>query len=243
MVDFFVTTDSVVATATVITDTASSRIIISWGDGDADVLRLPPGSLNLGQAITNPLPKGTYQFTHVYAESEDRMPFEETVELFSDDSADTRLDVITLTPRYLVNHFVASMYVTGDDGFTGGRFHEFTIVQSINGQDVMQWKKRPSAGFSGIRYQLPRSQVAREMTMADRPFPVTFHFTEYDLIWDDHYTVGASLHPSRETDGWIDTSTGGVGLRYYRQVRLIRTRPDGGPVFSAEPGVVNNPNA
>lgn len=70
---FSVTTDSVVATATVSTDGTMSRIVVDWGDGKTDTLRHRPGiEVTPVAGGDEPLPPGTYRFRHAYAEPEDR---------------------------------------------------------------------------------------------------------------------------------------------------------------------------
>jgi hypothetical protein len=62
---FSVTTDSVVATATVVTDGVMSRIVVDWGDGNRDTLNARPGHV-VPPGEIDPLPTGTYRFYHWY---------------------------------------------------------------------------------------------------------------------------------------------------------------------------------
>jgi hypothetical protein len=111
IVDFSITTDSVVATATILTDNTMSRIVVDWGDGEVDTLTYKPGELAPAASLfgeDDPLPPGTYRFSHAYDEPEDKQPFEYIVLVRVEDkdgSVDFRVARITLTPRYRVTNY------------------------------------------------------------------------------------------------------------------------------------------
>ena len=100
-----ITTDSVVAKVRIVTNDATRRISIDWGDLEADNLMIRPGiNLDLSPVFgePNPLPDGTYELFHAYQEQEDRGEFERHVTVRIEDSAgnvDQRSQTITLTPK------------------------------------------------------------------------------------------------------------------------------------------------
>src|SRR5688500_12375107 len=94
-----ITTDSVVATATVKLDGTMKRIVVQWGDGSTNTLRSRPGvETAVGQQ--NQVPPGTYKFTHAYTAPEDRKPFIRVVIIRVEDysgGVDFCITQITLT--------------------------------------------------------------------------------------------------------------------------------------------------
>jgi len=197
--DFFVTTDSVVAKATVISDKSISFIEIDWGDGDKS-------NINIGFASHHKLPvyngtdalnPGTYEFYHqyavTYADTNDRpIPNEYFVTLRALDfngDFDFRLKHITIEPNYRINFY--SLFIGQKSKCDGGGTNEFTVVQSINSEIKNEWDWNPSDGFivKIPTYRLDGSHFAQVFEVKgvnDSSIEsVIFSFTEHDRWYDD----------------------------------------------------------
>lgn len=239
---FFITTDSVVATAIVATNIALGRILLYWGDGAIDSLKVRPGLPDSSAvAGTSPLPPGTYQFSHAYNVPDDRKAFKMVPLLVVAAAGDiaTHAITITITPRFRVTNFATSVRLLGPcDSFTEST-SEFDIIQTVEAQDVNQWRWEPSNNFFNEtqRFRLEGSRVSRELTIEDGSVPVYLTFTETDPLSDDHLSpLSQSLSPYGES-GFVETTASGDGcevqVTYYREVKLIKHLPSSGPTFEA----------
>lgn len=198
IVESFITTDSVVASATIVTDNTTRRIEVDWGDGKNDVINHRPGLLmrNLPVNGDDPLPSGTYQVHHIYDVSEDGRPFDHSVLLRVDDrngGVDFRIHKITITPRYKVTHYPMTVRLKHGCDPAHESENEFNIQQTVSGNlQANQWDWYPSNNFFGTSqsFRLEGSGVTREF---ERPpigegggsQAISFEFTEKDWIWDD----------------------------------------------------------
>lgn len=239
---FSVTTDSVVATATVSTDGTMSRIVVDWGDGKTDTLRHRPGiEVTPVAGGDEPLPPGTYRFRHAYAEPEDREPFEYFVLVRVDDRSggvDFRIQRITLTPRYKVTNYPVSVSMASQCDSIFESSNEFDIYQLIDGQPVNYWRWEPSNNIYPVSFRLEGSGVSRELTLADRYVPVQLQLTERDPVYDDRLWASQNLSATYESEHVeytvVDTASGcSVTVRYDREVKLMVPMPSGGPVVVA----------
>jgi hypothetical protein len=239
--DFLITTDSVVAIATVVTDNTMRRIVIDWGDGETDTLNYRPGrDIPTVFDEDDPLPPGTYKFRHAYEVSEDGRPFEYFVLLRVDDrdgGVDFRIIKVTLTPRYKVTNYRTTVRLLSRCDPIGESTSEFDIDQIVDGAIVNRWHWEPSNSFFGEsqRFRLEGSGVARELTVADGFVDVRLVLTETDLFFDEHLVVNESISATQESERIERTvSSGGckVLVRYDREVQLIVPLPSGGPVFA-----------
>lgn len=236
IVDFSVTTDSVVATATVVTDDTMRRIFVDWGDGNTDVLNIRPDLPTFNQ---HDLPAGTYQLSHAYEEPEDRNPFDALVLVRVEDNSggvDFRVRDITLTPRYRVTNYRTSVRLLSrcDSFFESS--NEFVITQLVDGEPVKQWEWEPSNNFFGESqfFRLESSGISRELTLADGFVSVRLEFVEKDPFFDDHLTLSQAMRADQESELIERTiSTGGcqVLARYDREVSLIVPLPSTGPTL------------
>lgn len=256
IVDSSLATDSVVATATVVTDSTTRRIEVDWGDGEKDVVNERPGTLTKDRPVntSNPLPDGTYQLSHAYEVSKDGRPFEHTVLLRVDDTdggVDFDVHRITLTPRYKVTNYPVTVRLKhGCDSQLESQ-NEFEIQQTVGGEVVNQWPWNPSNNFFGASqsFLLPGSGVTREF---ERPpqsqgggsESVTFEFVENDPLWDDVVRFRSKFGlDSRGYEGYfterIEGEASGDGCTilysYSTEMELLVPLPDGdGAVFSEE---------
>jgi hypothetical protein len=237
---FSVDTDSVVATATVLTDATMRRIMIDWGDGEIDTLTSRPGvPLPPVFGEDDPLPPGTYKFRHAYEVSEDGKPFEYFVLLRVDDKnggVDFRILKITLTPRYKVTNFRTTVRLVSRCDPIGESTSEFDIDQIVDGETVHRWHWEPSNSFFGEsqRFRLEGSGVTRELTVEDGVVDVRLVLTETDLFFDERLMLSQSLSATQESERIERTVSDGsckVLVRYDREVKLIVPLPSGGPVF------------
>ncbi len=244
--DFSITTDSVVVTATVVTDETMKRIVIDWGDGNTDALKARPG-VPLAVGLSEPLPQGTYRFSHAYAVSEDRNPFDYFVLLRVEDNTggvDFRIRKITLTPRYRVTHYRTSVRLLSPCDFITENSNKFSITQLVEGEPVNQWLWEPSNNFFGESqfFRLEGSGVTRELTLADGAIDVSLVLIEEDFIFDDYLSLREQLRATQENElveRTITESGGGCSVlaRYHREVTLIvPLPPNTGPTFEFATG-------
>lgn len=241
IIDFSVETDSVVATVTILTDNTMKRIMIDWGDGETDTLNSRPG-IHLPLLGTEPLPPGTYRFSHAYAEPEDRRPFFEIILVRVEDNTggvDFRIRDITLTPRYRVTNYRTSVRLASGCDSIFESSNEFDVTQLVDGEPVNQWRWEPSNNFFGdeIFFRLEGSGVTRELTLADGTVSVVLDFIERDPFTDDHVSVNQSLSAWQNTELVERSSTNDgctVIARFDREVTLIVPLPRTHPTFLVE---------
>jgi hypothetical protein len=247
---FGISTDSVVATATVETTDVTSRIEIDWDDGAIDVIRHRPGVSADPALGTNPLPRGTYEVEHVYDVSDDGRAFEARVFVRTDDSDgsfDIRQRRITMTPRYRIVHYPMSVHL----GEACDPFPEFNrqlvikVVLSIDGNVVNAWKWEPSNSFFGPsqRYLLKGSGASMEVAIhplgqgLSETKHLVFDFTEKDALSpDDKNRIMINLALIAAPEGDVSeriekTSHGGCEIIYSfaREVTLLKPRKQANP--------------
>ncbi|MCW5516913.1 hypothetical protein [Muriicola sp. Z0-33] len=241
--DLAITTDSVVAKVRIVTNDSTRRISVDWGDLEADTLTIRPGiNIDLSPVFgePNPLPDGTYELFHAYQEPEDRREFERHVTVRIEDGAgnvDQRSQTITLTPKYRMTVYQASVRLLGPCDF-GGSTSEFEITQNVNGTETGRWGWKPSNNFfSDSQYfRLDGSHFAREYEVGGDNIYYSFVFRETDGILnaDDKGTHSRSLGFQTET-GLIEQDVtvadpNGFGsckvrIRYDLEVMLIKPLP------------------
>ena len=240
-----ITTDSVVATATIVPSGSMRRIDVAWGDGATSSLSSRPGvppQPNFGEQ-DNPLPAGTYQLTHAYAEPEDRQPFNQSVLVRVQDwSGGDELNFVTVTlaPRYRVINYRTRVRLTGPCDPSWNSTSQFDISQVVDGQQRRQWHWEPSNNFfsESQYFVLDDSQVSAELTTEDPGVGVMFVFTESD-DWssDDVLRVYAPLDAFQETEtvsspvgnqGGLFGGSCGLIATYDREVSLIVPLPETG---------------
>lgn len=233
ILDFSVTTDSVVATATIRTDGTMRQILVDWGDGKTDFLSSRPGVHLPGSGPREPLPPGTFRFHHAYAEPEDRKPFDFFVLVRVEDAngPDFRIRKITLTPRYRVTNFRTSVRLEDQCDSIFESSNEFDITQLIDGVPVNQWRWEPSNNlFPSPFFRLEGSLVSRELTLADPFVNVTLELIERDQFFDEHNSVNQSLGASLKSERFELAISGGckVTAQWDRDVKLIVPLPSQG---------------
>ena len=238
--DLSITTDSVVATATVATNGTSRRVLVDWGDGETDIVNTIPG-VHVPLGTAEPLPEGTYRLSHAYAEPDDRLPFEFFVLVRVEDfqgSVDFRVRKITLTPRYRCTNYRTSVRLASQCDSIFESSNEFDITQIVDDQPVNQWHWEPSNNFFGESqfFRLEGSGVTRELTVADGLFNIRLEFVERDPVFDDHLATSQSFGARTETElVEREITTGGGGckviVRYDREIQLIVPLPRTGPTL------------
>lgn len=202
--DFFITTDSIVAKATIITNGETRSLEINWGDGEQDTLsstdlqRIVPQPIN-----PDPLPPGTYELYHKYGVSyreigEQTYPKakEYTVTLFTRDAngeLDFKLNQITITPKYKINFY--RLYVGNKNECDNGTsLNEFTTVQTVGGEirNTWDWTSSDNFFFQNPAHGFDGSQLTQVYEVTDlNPFSqpvidsVWFKFTEHDWRYDE----------------------------------------------------------
>lgn len=240
--DCSITSDSVVATATVRTDSVMQRIVVQWGDGAITNLRNRPGI----EAVGGPeqLPPGTYKLSHAYAEPEDRMTFSHHVIVRVEDSSggvDFCVREIALTPRYRVTNYRTTLIFNVDsscDSWFEAQ-NEFVIYQYVDGEPVQRWEWYPGGEEITpleIPFLLSGSQVSRELTVEDGTVQVKLDIIEVDPLSNDYLYIGQSFSAMSDTDLVEDKATGQYAnsvpcelkYRYDREVKLIVPLPSPG---------------
>ena len=241
-----ITSDSVVAKVRIVTNDATRRITIDWGDLDADTLTIRPGiNLELSPVFgePNPLPDGTYELFHAYQEPEDRQAFERHITVRIEDSegkVDQRSQTLTLTPKYRMTVYRASVrLLNGCD--LGGSTSEFEITQNVDGVETGRWQWKPSNNFfSDSQYfLLEDSHFARVYEVGGDTIYYSYVFRESDgfLNADDKGTHSRSLGFQTET-GLVEQDVtvadpNGFGsckvrIRYDVEATLIKPLPSVG---------------
>jgi hypothetical protein len=239
-----ITTDSVVATATVTPGGPMKKILIAWGDGQTSALNSRPGipaPVGAFGEQDNPLPAGTYQLSHAYAEPEDKRPFEHYALVQVQDwggGEEINLVKVVLTPRYRVTNYRTSVRLTGPCDGPGESTSEFDISLFVDGTKTREWHWEPSNNFFGESqfFRLEDSQVSRELTVDDGYVPVSFHFTETDPAADETGVFQPYLQATLQSESVsrkVQASDGFFGnceliARFDREVSLIVPLPDNG---------------
>lgn len=243
--DFEITTDSVVAKATVVTDKSTRRIFIDWGDGQNDTINLVPGRKfgvvnRLSTSPAETLPEGTFEIYHAYDEPEDRKTFSHTVLLHVEDTTggdDLRLREISLTPRYRIVHYQARFQLR-ETCDVDDEIQNFKVVMYLDGVPVRECNmKIPNSPAGSVIWHLVEdSQFSREVSI-DTPFDerprVGFKFTESDFLFNDHGQYSAVLNYNMVT-GPVESlfsvsdqisESCRIAIRYDREVSLIANMP------------------
>ncbi len=237
-----VTTDSVVATATVRTSGAVRRIVVQWGDGKIDTLRVLPG-VDVAVVVgvpPNPLPPGTFKLSHAYAGPEDRKPFDMIVIIKVEDTAgavDFCVNPITLTPRFKITHWRTRLNLESQCDSIFEAINEIDIRMTVDNALVNAWHWEASNSiFPTTPIVLDGSIVIRELTLADPSVIVSFGVTEQDPIFDDHVSFTTTLHASQNSESISQVNEGDgckVRFTFDRDVKLIVPLPPSGQVVVA----------
>lgn len=237
-----ITTDSVVAKLNIITNKATRRIYVDWGDLESDTLTILPGvntNLSITPGESDPLPDGTYEIFHAYQEPENRQSFERHVTVRIEDNSgniDQRSKTITLIPKYRMTVYRASVRLLNACDF-GGSTSEFEITQHIQGEEVGRWEWKPSNNFFSESqfFLLPESQFSRVYESGGEIIYYSYDFREKDgfLNADDKGRHSGSLGFQTES-GQVESDVivtdpvfGGckARIRYDIGVNLIRPLP------------------
>jgi hypothetical protein len=243
---FSITTDSVVATATVTPAGPMRKILIAWGDGETSALYSRPGlPTSPAEVLTqedDPLPAGTYQLSHAYPEPDDRMPavYYAVLRVHDwDGGEELNIARVEITPRYRCTNWRTRVRLTGPCDFQGESTNEFKITQSVDGIGVHDWDWEPSNNVFGESqsFLLEDSQISRDLTVADGYVAVDFVFRETDLGADDLLYFSAPLSATLDSESVSARviqdpnalfGTCDLIVRFDREVTLIVPLPDSG---------------
>jgi hypothetical protein len=249
LTSLYVTTDSVVATAT-IHYTGTPSITVRWGDNATSTFntqpRIPTGGI--GQTFT----PGEAVLQHVY-DTANGQPFSEIVTAQVDTATDSRN--ITITPRYRVNQYRAifGWYPTEACEPFYEEQAEWRVTQSVSHSignavvttdDPRTWRFDTSTGtglFSGSIVDgnpiydtpLPNSEVQLDLTLADWAGS-SFGATELDSFEDDVLSGGGvGLSPTLGTrTERIELGSGDCHASIKADINVALLRPvlSGGPL-------------
>lgn len=245
-----ISTDSVVATATIVVTDATRRIEIDWGDGTIDVLRQRPGIISPDPPPpgTNPLPRGTYEVEHAYEVPDGAYPsaFDQFVFVRTDD-ADGGIDIrqrrITITPRYRIVHYPMSVYLGESCDLAGSVL--IKVVQSIDGEIVNRWNWSSSNFFGpSFRFRLEGSGASLEVETPRvgevwETKQMVFDFLEEDSLSPDDrnrivvfLAVGLAVYPPytiSENIEQVNDDGCEIHYSYGREVTLLKPRKHTNP--------------
>lgn len=237
---FSVSTDSVVATARLVTSGPVRLIRIDWGDGVIDRIRVLPGQSEVPLAGTNPLPKGVYEFQHVYELSSDGRGFWHEIWVRTDD-ADGGPDVrrtnppVVVTPRWRIKHYDLSVRLA-DTSPPQESDKPTQVTLWVDGQDVRGWQWRPDedsgpGGFTRLGLSMVQFEV--EAPAIDGMFEsltAVFDFVRGDPVNPENVsritTVLTWAHNFLDGDFGVKvtgSSAGGlpIAYKYFREVELL----------------------
>ncbi|NRA55768.1 MAG: hypothetical protein HRU23_16645 [Gammaproteobacteria bacterium] len=233
--DFFVTTDSVVAKATVISDKSISFLEIDWGDGEKSNINIRFANHYKLPAYngTDSLNPGTYEFYHrypvTYEDRNDRpVPQDYFVTLRALDfngDFDFRLKNILIEPKYKINFY--SLIVGLKNQCDGGGTNEFSVVQSVSNEITNEWDWSPSDDFifEIPTYRLDGSHLAQifEVKGVNDSLieSVRFSFTEHDQWYDDRGSLSYSFYLST----YLTTRSDNAAGRLEGTINVVDTNP------------------
>jgi|GEM_PF-2358082 len=209
IVDFSVTTDSVVAKAVVVTDNDTHFIEVDWGDGETNNINVGKARYFKSAAYNgdNALQPGTYEFFHRYqvsyvAAGDSILPepkgytvILKTIDFNGD--LDLRFQPIRIEPSYRINFYRLSVGLKNQ--CDNGSLNEFTIIRTlINEGSKREWSWRPSDNFfyPFPTYTIPESQIEQVFNVTENPNEeyssidlVSFTFIEHDKWYDERGTL------------------------------------------------------
>jgi hypothetical protein len=233
-------TDSVVATATLRTDTPMRRVIVQWGDGQITTLRDRPGvEAEVGH---EGLPSGTYRLSHVYDAPDDHKPFAHDVIVRVEDASggvDFCIRHITLIPRYRVTNYQTYLTLESKcDSWFENRA-EFDIIMYVDDAPFRAWKWSPyessiTTALQDYETFVLDTRLVRELTYEDNYVPVYVQLTEVDPVLDDVMSFSQNMYLSYESEtieDFADSVTGSscdIRYRYDREVTLVVPLPSTG---------------
>ncbi|WP_372742214.1 hypothetical protein [Neptunomonas sp.] len=254
--NFSVTTDSVVAKATIVTSSDTRRISIDWGDGHNDTIRIRPGRIfsvqqHLAGTAPDPLPEGTYEMYHAYDEPEDRREFSRIVLLNVEDrdgGNDVRLREIFILPKYRVSHYQARFQIP-EPCDVGREIQKFTVSMHLGENPFGNWELDIPNNPAGsvIWHLLENSHFSTEVSSHSTEggsTMVSFRVSEDDSLFDDSGSTSFSVNynaVTEQVERQISLSdaiseTCRIVIRFDREVTLIANMPTPvGPVAYAGP--------
>ena len=206
-----VTTDSVVATATITYTGNPGTVSVQWGDNTTSARNLNSPLPPVVGATQDP--PGTVIFKHAYAAPADGMSF--VVAIVAMVGAEQQVRAATITPRFRVIQYQAyfsplSHCDSAAEGYTEWRIQQ-TMESNGSSGATKTWRqdRKTATGWYGayVDFQpdfnprvLEGSQFSQEMTMADAHVLARYKITELDPFFDDEAgTRKIDLHPSLGT--------------------------------------------
>jgi hypothetical protein len=187
-----VTTDSVVATATIHYNGSPGVVTVQWGDGAVNS-RDPNAPVDSPRPNPNPDPPGTITFKHTYAPPSDGAAFAAGVT--AQIGAESQAVAVQVTPRYRVTQYQASLTPTLPCDTVLEQYTEWRVVRRGASLAYKTWEFdlwEPTAwvgDYPGQTYSLPDSIVTFEGTI-DQAESIRYQVTEVDPILDQ---VGGTL--------------------------------------------------
>ena len=249
---FVVTTDSVVATATLKYNGAPTSVTVRWGDNTTSSRTLNTVAAPIGEVQD---PPGTVVFQHVYNAPANGSAFAAAIVAQADNDTETR--AVIVSPRFRVVQeqsffFPRNHCDSGAEEYSEWRIQQTLNVNGANGptktwrQDRKTWIGLFGAQLgNGLSDSQPEaladSAVTMDLTMADQHPIATYKVTEIDPVFDDEAgTRRMDLHPSLGTHSvdldFNDDSDCKATVTANIYVSLLRPGllpTDPGPVLSA----------
>jgi hypothetical protein len=237
-----VSTDSVVATATIRYNGSPGVVTVVWGDGTVHS-RDPNGPINSPRPNPNPDPPGTITFKHAYAPPANGAGF--TASITARIGSESQSAAILVSPRYRVTQYQPRLTPLMPCDSSLEQYTEWRVVRSGSAAAGKTWEFdlwEPSAwvgDYPGQTYALPDSIVSFEGRV-DQAGSIDYHVTELDPVFDqvgDLETIDLDpLLGSRSVtlhhQGWdtFPTGTCAAEIRADINVTLLKPGLGGGPV-------------
>jgi hypothetical protein len=195
-----ITTDSVVATATVEYDGPAGDIAVRWGDGAISRPTATPTASVPGHPAT-PTAAGTFVLQHVYSAPTAGTAFPARVSVVVTGRPPIDRD-ITITPRYRVTQYTLFFSPLNHCDTALEEYTEWIVGRSGGGGPDARWAfdrkthVRGEVGDPLPDFQpIPNSALSLEVTAADAP-RIVFGVIEVDPFIDDlAETDTIDLHP------------------------------------------------
>ena len=181
-----VTTDSVVATATVHYNGSPGVVTVQWGDGTLNS-RDPNAPIDSPRPNPHPDPPGTITFRHPYAAPSDGDVFGTTVS--AQIGAESQSTAVLVTPRYRVTQYQASLTPQDRCDSVFDDYSEWRVERSSPSIAAKTWELdvwEPDAWVGDYPTQthpLPDSVVSVEGTVHQAGW-VAYRVTELDPVFD-----------------------------------------------------------
>jgi hypothetical protein len=175
-----VTTDSVVATATVRYNGSPGVVAVQWGDGTSSS-RNPNDPIDSPRPNPNPDPPGAVVFKHAYAAPSDGAAFARNIT--AQIGAESQNSAEIITPRYRVTQYAAQFSALHECDSSVELYTEWRITRRILAHPDKTWE------FDRFNNEIPPEALPDSIVSFDLIAPnrklVEYQVTEVDPLFDN----------------------------------------------------------